>query len=633
MKIRYLLYVFLILFLGCSDDKSTTPTPSDTTPPAAVQDLATAPSIEDQVTLYWTAPGDDGSSGQAAAYEIRYMTTPITEALWDSATIAPSPPEPAISGQFQHVEISGFDWGEWFFALKTADEVPNWSELSNIASATIGDTTAPGAISDLFVSSFDESSVSLSWTASGDDDYSGRAAGYDLRYALTTITDESWEAATQVQSVPAPDSSGVDEAFTVTNLDAGQEHFFAIKSLDDRSNESDLSNVVSATPILDEIPPEQVSDLEVTSANGHNAILTWTAPGNNGSEGIAAEYDLRYSLAEITDESWAEAIQVQDVPAPETPGSEESFTIGDLELETTYFFALKTVDGAPNWSELSNVVSATTVANVQLTFSSRTGWAASPAWSPDGDKLVYVTDHGTNRTRQLSMISATGGQSVRLTDDPLRSSHSPSWAPGGNQLTFITYGSDLTNAIWIMDPVFGSDYSLLVSHGEDNNIQSYSFSADGSQIVYSVQVSFSPDYLKETYIIPFSGGSPELLLSDDWPTYGVSWSPVGDQIVFGADYDIWVISANGGTPLQLTTDPARDMFPAWSPDGSQIVFSSNRSENWDIWVMSATGENLSQLTFNLADQSYPSWSPDGRAISYSSTSSEGISDIWVLYLE
>ncbi|MBU1947812.1 MAG: hypothetical protein KJ927_03775, partial [Candidatus Eisenbacteria bacterium] len=101
--------IFLSLSFGCSEDKSTTPIESDTTPPAAVMNLATAPAAEDRVTLYWTAPGDDGSSGQAAEYEIRYMTVPMTEALWDSATIAPVSLAPAKSGEIQHVEISGFD--------------------------------------------------------------------------------------------------------------------------------------------------------------------------------------------------------------------------------------------------------------------------------------------------------------------------------------------------------------------------------------------------------------------------------------------------------------------------------------------------------------------------------------------
>ncbi|MBU1701341.1 MAG: hypothetical protein KJ970_10685 [Candidatus Eisenbacteria bacterium] len=638
MQIRYWVSVFSILSIGCSEDKSTTPSLPDTTPPAAVQDLAIAPTVEDRVTLYWTAPGDDGSGGQASQYEIRYMASPITETLWDSAAIASDPPEPAMSGEIQSFDISGLNWGEWFFGLRTADEVPNWSALSNVVSATIGDTTAPGTISDLFVSSFNESSVTLTWTASGDDGFEGKAAEYDLRHALVTITDENWETATRVQAIQAPDSSGTEETFTVTDLEGGQEYFLAIKSIDDRANESEISNMVSVTPILDDVPPGQVNDLAVTSAIGHSATLMWTAPGNNGFEGMADEYDLRYALAIITEESWDEAIQVQDVPSPESPGTEESFKISGLELETPYFFAIKTADGALNWSELSNIVSATTAANVRLTFSSRRQGANRSTWSPDGQTIAFDADFRIRNNLQVHLIPASGGATVRLTNDPLDADNA-AWTPIGNQLTFRAagLGEDGTTEIWIMDPELGAEPSLLIRHGAEKFIRNYSWSPDGSRIVYSVQVSFEPDYLKETYIVPSSGGTPELLLSTDWVTEGLAWSPQGEQIAFYSmrdeTQDIYVISPAGGTPIPLTAGSAHDINPAWSPDGGQIAFASNRSGNYDIWVMSATGENATQLTFDPWVQTRPAWSPDGKALSYSALSGDSIADIWVLYLE
>lgn len=58
----------------------------DKTPPAAVTDLAVVGVTSNTISLAWTATGDDGNSGTASLYRIRYMAgTPITEQNWDAA--------------------------------------------------------------------------------------------------------------------------------------------------------------------------------------------------------------------------------------------------------------------------------------------------------------------------------------------------------------------------------------------------------------------------------------------------------------------------------------------------------------------------------------------------------------------
>jgi hypothetical protein len=85
------------------------------------------------VTLTWTAPGDDGNSGCASKYEVRYSTSPITEATWNSATQAVCPFLPSPAGTFQILSVSGLEGGrDYYFAVRTADECGNWSELSNV---------------------------------------------------------------------------------------------------------------------------------------------------------------------------------------------------------------------------------------------------------------------------------------------------------------------------------------------------------------------------------------------------------------------------------------------------------------------------------------------------------------------
>lgn len=86
------------------------------------------------------------------------------------------------------------------------------------------------------------------------------------------------------------------------------------------------------------------------------SILTWTAPGDDGIDGTAMEYDLRYrETSFITEVDWETAKRVEDPPVPETCGTVQSDTITNLE-DSSYYFAIKTSDEAGNWSDISNIV-------------------------------------------------------------------------------------------------------------------------------------------------------------------------------------------------------------------------------------------------------------------------------------
>ena len=126
-----------VLLFACGKDKATEPR-GDTTPPAAVTDLACVDSSGDSITLHWTAPGDNGSSGQAARYDLRYLHSMITTVNWDSA--APVLTALAASAPGSNETYALYDrtwWTTYYFALKTADSAGNWSAISNVATATL----------------------------------------------------------------------------------------------------------------------------------------------------------------------------------------------------------------------------------------------------------------------------------------------------------------------------------------------------------------------------------------------------------------------------------------------------------------------------------------------------------------
>ncbi len=138
----------LIVF-GCSGED---PVRSDATPPGAVSDLHAGTPTASSVRLSWTAPGDDGQTGTAQSYDIRFAESDLSEANWAAAARCASAPTPQVGGSGQECTVSGLAQSrDYAFALKTADEAGNWSSLSTIAHARTNalDSMAPGRTEDL----------------------------------------------------------------------------------------------------------------------------------------------------------------------------------------------------------------------------------------------------------------------------------------------------------------------------------------------------------------------------------------------------------------------------------------------------------------------------------------------------
>lgn len=228
---------------------SVTYTTPDTTAPAAVSSLALSSPSNSAITLSWIAPGDDASTGTATSYDIRYSASNITEGNWSSATQVSGEPSPLVAGSSQSMTVTGLSPSTtYYFALKTSDEVPNTSAISNVpslATTATPDTTAPSAVSDIAASGATASSILLSWTAPGDDASTGTATSYDIRYSTSNITDGNYSGATQVSGEPAPQAAGTSQSMTVSGLSPSTTYYFAIKTSDEVPNTSAISNVPS----------------------------------------------------------------------------------------------------------------------------------------------------------------------------------------------------------------------------------------------------------------------------------------------------------------------------------------------------------------------------------------------------
>jgi hypothetical protein len=232
---------------------------------------------DSSVVLHWTAPGDDGNIGQATSYDVRYRTVAIvgtdTTSWWNAATTISGEPAPGVAGASDSMRVSGLNpTTTYYFMIRTADEVPNWSGFSNVAvKTTSGDLTAPSAIANLNATGATATSVSMSWTAPGDDGNVGTATSYDIRYSTSPITLANWGSATQATGEPTPTAAGTSQNYTLSGLSGSTTYYVAIRTTDNSGNVSGLSNVINRTT-LDNVAPAPVRDLSLLSLPGADLL-------------------------------------------------------------------------------------------------------------------------------------------------------------------------------------------------------------------------------------------------------------------------------------------------------------------------------------------------------------------------
>ena len=332
----------------------------DEEPPAPIEDITINSISMNSFQINWTATGDDGNIGTSSYYVIKVHTENITEPNWEMLDEYEQNITPLEAGNEEVLVIVGLEpITEYYVGIKAIDESENISLLSNIAQATtvnIPDEIPPSAINDLQAEPTDEI-INLTWTAPGDDGSQGTAYIYEIRISQEEITEANWEDAELLQNPPLPLEAGSTQNYIVEELQHEITYYFAIKAFDESYNASPLSNVSNANLIIDIIPPSDITDLTVyegTTSNLNTMKIQWTAPGDNGMQGTADHYEIRYLTSEITESTWESATLFNDPPVPQIAGSSQFCFVNVLEPATIYYFAIKAFDDFNNANQISN---------------------------------------------------------------------------------------------------------------------------------------------------------------------------------------------------------------------------------------------------------------------------------------
>ncbi len=158
----------------------------------------------------------------------------------------------------------------------------------------------------------------------------------------------------------------------------------------------------------DTIPPTAVNNLSATDITSNKIKLMWTAPYDTTRNGVIG-YNIRYSTSPITNlNDFNNATAIPFPAVSDTAGTPRSVVVQNLNFATAYYFALRATDLWGNWSPLSNVVNATTLA------------APSLSVSPDSIHILAYLNHTYLDTVTVANVSSnpsTLNYSVELTNN------------------------------------------------------------------------------------------------------------------------------------------------------------------------------------------------------------------------
>jgi len=192
------------------------------------------------------------------------------------------------------------------------------------------------------------------------------------------------------------------------------------------------------------------------------------------------------------------------------------------------------------------------------------------SYSPDGTKILFVSDRMGNGSQELFIAPASGNNPTQVTTQGCVN-ETPTWSPDGTRIYWAS-------------------------------------NCDGDFDIYSAALGYRND---TAYGVEVVLNDVQNLTTNSANDRFARVSPNGERIAYASDRDgnweIYLTGVRGGDALRLTINNATDDAPTWSGNGRQLAFASDRDGDFEIYTYDLDRGATTQLTSNTAQDRWPLW--------------------------
>ena len=226
-------------------------------------------------------------------------------------------------------------------------------------------------------------------------------------------------------------------------------------------------------------------------------------------------------------------------------------------------------------------------------------------------RIVYVLRQGRRYTLNVADADGEAGQVALASPEPLIS---PAWSPDGQSLAYVSFESQKA-VVWVQDVLTGQRRMLANFRGSNS---APAWSPDGREIA----VALSRDGRTQLYALPAAGGDPRRLTSSSAIDTEPAWAPDGRALYFTSDrggtpqiYRLG-LGGGGGTGVErVTFSGAYNISPTVSTDGRTLGYVTRQGGDFRVAVLELEGSVVRVLT-DTRDDERPSFAPNGRLLVY-----------------
>lgn len=225
-------------------------------------------------------------------------------------------------------------------------------------------------------------------------------------------------------------------------------------------------------------------------------------------------------------------------------------------------------------------------------------------------RIAYVVKSGTRYELQIADVDGMDAQPALRSNEPIIS---PAWSPDGQRLAYVSF--EAKKPIIYVHTLTTGQRRVVANFKGSNSAPAWA--PDGTQLA----VVLTKDGLSQLYVINADGSGARRLTSSNGIDTEPFWSPDGEWIYFSSDRggnpQIYRVSTRSGSVQRVTFDGSYNVSPRVSPDGKLLAFITRDGGRFRVAVQDLT--SASRQTITLTDSSRdesPSFAPNGQMILY-----------------